>query len=150
MMMKDTKATIRKYRNDDIEPVMATWRRANAAAHPFLTEGFVAQAEKEIREIYIPMTKTFVLEEEGKVIGFIALLGNQIGGLFLDPSMHGKGYGRAMVDHAFALKGPLKVEVFRDNALGRPFYERYGFEFVEDELHEPSGQVNRKMAMPGA
>ena len=63
-------------------------------------------------------------------------LGNEIGGLFLDPSRHGKGYGTALVDHAVALKGPLTVEVFRDNAIGRRFYEGYGFEFVADEPHD--------------
>ncbi|MDV7143068.1 GNAT family N-acetyltransferase [Tropicimonas sp. TH_r6] len=148
--MNDIHEAIRAYRTDDLEAVMAVWKRANAVAHPFLSESFVAQSEQEIRDIYMPMTETFVLEEDGAIIGFIALLGNQIGGLFLDPSKHGKGLGRAMVDHAVALKGPLRVEVFRNNAIGRPFYERYGFEFVEDEMHEPSGQMNRKLAMPGA
>lgn len=148
--MNDTKTTIRGYRTEDIEPVMDAWRQANALAHPFLTEAYVAQVEREIRNIYMPNAETYVLEEDGKVVGFIALLGNEIGGLFLDPSKHGKGYGKAMVDHAFALKGPLKVEVFRDNEIGRPFYERYGFEFIADERHEPSGEINRKMAMPGS
>ncbi|MEX0303614.1 MAG: GNAT family N-acetyltransferase, partial [Leisingera sp.] len=80
----------------------------------------------------------------------ISLLGNEIGGLFLDPSRHGRGYGKALTDHTFALKGPLKVDVFLSNAIGRPFYERYGFNFVEEVLHEPSGQITWKMAMPGA
>lgn len=148
--MTDTKTTIRGYRSEDIEPVMDAWRPANALAHPFLTEAYVAQVEREIRDIYMPNAETYVLEEDGKVVGFIALLGNEIGGLFLDPSKHGKGYGKAMVDHAVALKGPLKVEVFHNNEIGRPFYERYGFKFVADEPHEPSGEINRKMAMPGS
>lgn len=63
---------------------------------------------------------------------------------------HGQGHGQALVDHTVSLKGPLSVEVFRDNEIGRPFYERYGFEFVADALHAPSGHVSRKMAMPGA
>ncbi|MEP4036557.1 GNAT family N-acetyltransferase [Pseudophaeobacter sp.] len=143
-------AVIRAYRPEDLEPVMAVWKAANALAHPFLKKGFVAEVERSIREGFLPISETYVLEDAEQVIGFIALMGNQIGGLFLDPACHGRGYGRALVDHAVGFKGPLKVEVFRDNQIGRPFYERYGFEFVEDELHAPSGQVNRKMAMPGA
>ncbi len=115
-----------------------------------MQKGFVAEVERSIREDFLPISETYVLEDAGQVIGFVALMGKQIGGLFLDPACHGRGYGRALVDHAVGLKGPLKVEVFRDNQIGRPFYERYGFEFVEDELHAPSMQVNRKMAMPGA
>lgn len=148
--MTDNTISIRPYHADDTETVIAVWQKANALAHPFLTREFVAEVRQAMRDIYLPNAETYVLEEAGTVIGFIALLGNEIGGLSLDPSRHGRGYGKTLVDHAVGLKGPLKVEVFRDNAIGRPFYERYGFEFIKDEIHEPSGQVNRKMSMPGA
>lgn len=148
--MNSPNITIRTYRKKDIEPVMVAWRKANALAHPFLSTGFVAELEQAIRHTYVPMAETYVLEESGVVVGFIALLGNEIGGLFLDPSLHGRGYGKALVSFAIDLKGLLTVEVFRDNEIGRAFYERVGFEFVADELHEASGQISRKMAMPGA
>ena len=150
MTKQHTNYVIRAYQAADIEPVMTVWRAANDLAHPFLKADFVAGVEVAIRQVYVSQAETYVLEEAGQVLGFIALLGNGIGGLFVDPKHHGQGCGRFLVDHAFALKGPLKVEVFRDNRIGRSFYERYGFEFVEDEDHLPSGQVNRKMAMPGA
>ncbi len=145
--MTNAATSIRRYRAEDLEPVMAVWRRANALAHPFLTEVYVAALQQEVRDLYVPNAETYVLEEDAGVIGFIALLENEIGGLFLDPSKHGRGYGKALVDHAVAIKGPLKVEVFRDNQIGRPFYERYGFGFVTEALHEPSGQIVRKLAM---
>lgn len=148
--MKTPNISIRAYREDDIEPVMVAWRNANAVAHPFLSDDFVSELEQAIRHIYVPKAETYVLEENGHVIGFIALLGNDIGGLFLDPARHGLGYGKALVSYAAQLKGPLTVDVFRDNEIGRPFYEHAGFAFVSDELHEPSGQISRKMAMPGA
>ncbi len=147
---------LRAYRPEDLEPVMGAWRRANALAHPFLTDAFVARLEEDVRDIYVPSAETYVLEERGEVleergevVGFITLLGAEIGGLFVDPSRHRRGYGMALVDHAVAIKGPLTVEVFRDNRIGRPFYERYGFALVAEERHEPSGQITLKMAMPG-
>lgn len=139
---------IRSYCPDDIEPVMAAWRSANALAHPFLSDTYVARSELEVRDLYIPNAETYVFEEGEKVVGFISLIGNEIGGLFLDPSRHGKGYGKALVDHALAIKGPLTVEVFRDNALGRGFYERYGFILVAEERHQPTGQIIRNLALP--
>ncbi len=128
--------------------MMRIWRRANAVAHPFLSVAYVAQVEREVRDLYVPNAETYVAEEGREVVGFISLLGNEIGGLFVDPSKHGRGYGKALVDHASAIKGPLKVDVLRDNEIGRPFYERYGFELVAEEAHEPSGQIVRKLAMP--
>lgn len=141
---------IRPYHSGDTDDLIAIWEKANALAHPFLPEAFIAQVAKDMRDIYLPTAETWVLEDAGQAIGFIALIGNEIGGLFLDPLQHGNGFGRAMVDHAVALKGPLRVEVFKENAIGRPFYERYGFVFVEEYLHEASAQVTVKMSMPRA
>lgn len=145
----EAKHTIRRYEADDLELVMFAWRRANALAHPFLSDAYVAKTEEEVRNIYIPAAETYVVEEARAVVGFIALLGSEIGGLFLDPSKHGRGYGKALVDHAVALKGPLTVEVFLDNEAGCRFYEQYGFALASEEVHPPTGRIVRRMAMPG-
>ena len=141
---------IRKYHENDTDALISIWRAASALSHPFLTEEFLAQEAEDIREIYLPNAETWVTEEQGQPVGHIALAGDEIRGLFLDPSFHGKGLGRALVDHAVALKGPLRVEVFKENAIGRRFYERYGFVLVEEYLHQASGELSLKMAMPSA
>ena len=141
---------IRKYQSQDTDALVSVWQKANALAHPFLAEDFVEQVAQDMRNIYLPNAETWVLEEDGQPAGFIALIGDEIGGLFLDPSLQGKGFGRAMVDHAAALKGPLRVEVFKENAIGRHFYECYGFVFVGEYRHEASGELTLKMAMPSS
>ena len=77
---------------------------------------------------------------------FIALIEDEIGGLFLSPFFHGKGLGKAMVDHAVTLKGSLRVEVFERNTIGRHFYDRYGFIETGRYRHEASGELTLKMA----
>lgn len=141
---------IREYTTSDTDALIGIWDKANTLAHPFLAADFVAFVKDAMRTMYLPNAETWVLEEHGNPIGFIAMIGNEIGGLFLDPDHHGHGYGRAMVDHVVGLKGPLRVEVFKDNKIGRPFYERYGFEFVAEYLHKQSGAITVKMSMPGA
>ena len=139
---------IRQYKTNDTDALIAIWEKANALAHPFLPTEFVVQVATDMRNIYLPNAETWVLEEDGQAIGFIALIGNEIGGLFVDPAHIGKGFGRSLVDHASSLKGSLRVEVFKENSIGRPFYERYGFVFEEEYLHDPSGAVTWRMAMP--
>lgn len=138
---------IRQYLTTDTDALISIWRDANAIAHPFLSEDFVAQLGEDMRNIYLPNAETWVLEEDSKPLGFIALIGNEIGGLFLAPSSHGKGFGKAMVDHGSDLKGPLCVEVFEKNRIGRRFYDRYGFIETGRYEHEPSGQVTLKMSV---
>jgi len=53
-----------------------------------------------------------------------------------------------MVDHAVDLKGPLRVEVFEKNAIGRRFYERYGFVQEGKYRHEASGEMTLKLVLP--
>lgn len=141
---------IRAYEPRDTDALITIWEKANALAHPFLPEAFVAQVKSDMRNLYLPNAETRVLEHQGEPVGFIAMIGTEIGGLFLDPAHHGRGRGRAMVDHVVARKGPLTVEVFSANAIGRPFYQRYGFRLQDEYLHEPSGQMTARMAMPGA
>jgi putative acetyltransferase len=91
---------IREYEPKDTDALISIWEKANAMAHPFLLKTFVAQVKEDIRNVYLPNAETWVLEENRQPAGFIAMIGNEIGGLFLDPSQHGK----AMVDYVVARK----------------------------------------------
>jgi len=132
---------IRKFKSEDTDAIINVWRKASKLAHPFLTEVFLDQEAKNTREIYLVVAETWVTEIEGQVVGFISLIENEIGGLFLDPAFHGQGLGRAMVDKAVAQKGAVKVEVFAENIVGRPFYTSYGFVGSEEYFHEESRQM---------
>lgn len=136
---------IREYQIKDTDALVAVWRSASELAHPFLNEGFLAQEEKNLRTIYLPNAETWVVEDNETPIGFIALIEDEIGGLFLNPSFHGKGWGKAMVDHAVDLKGSLRVEVFERNTIGRRFYDRYGFDETGRYWHEASVELTLKL-----
>ena len=131
---------IRTYRPADCEELLEVWAAASAVAHPFLDESFLEEERWNIRNVYLPKTETWVWEADGQVVGFIALLGNEVGAIFVDPRFHGTGIGRALMDHARTLHGELEVEVFKENAIGRAFYDRYGFVPMMEKVHEPTGQ----------
>lgn len=141
---------IRRYTQADTDALIHAWEAANALAHPFLLPEFVAQAREDMRAIYLPNAETWVIEDTGQPVGFIAMVDTEIGGLFLHPAHHGKGLGKALVDHVARIKGPLRADVYVQNTLGRPFLERYGFVTEATYLHGPSGEVTLRMAMPGA
>ena len=131
---------IRHYIESDLKAVLSSWETATRLAHPFMTDDFIAQEKKNVAEIYLPNTDTWVVEIEGNVEGFIALMGNEVGAIFLQPAFHGKGAGKALMDKAQDLHGSLEVEVFKENLIGRKFYSQYGFKQLEEKSHEPSGQ----------
>jgi putative acetyltransferase len=131
--------TVRPYQDSDLQDLLTSWDLATAAAHPFLTEDFLTRERFNIPNLYLPMADTWVVEQEGKVIGFIALIGNEVGAIFVRPDCHGTGAGRALMDHASTLHENLEVEVFKENAIGRKFYSSYGFKVLSERVHDETG-----------
>lgn len=130
---------IREYRDADLDQLLEVWYRASEVAHPFLTEEFLAAERENIRKVHMPKAKTWVYEDAGKVVGFIALIGNEVGAIFVSPDMHGRGIGRALMDLARDRHDTLELDVFEANSIGRSFYERYGFTRIGRHVHAESG-----------
>ena len=139
---------IREFQAEDTEAVIAIWLAASALAHPFLSDAFIQQEEENLRTLYLPNAETWIVEDGGVPVGFIALVGDEIGGLFLDPSHHGRGFGKAMVDHAATLRDRLCVDVFERNPIGRRFYEKYGFIEVGRYRHDESVEITLQLVLP--
>ena len=68
------------------------------------------------------------------------MIGNEIGGLFVTPKHHYKGIGTQLVNFTSKTHPILEVEVFEKNEIGRAFYDKIGFQFLEQYYHEESGE----------
>ncbi len=130
---------IRKYRESDCEALIEVWFAASQVATPFLSDDFLAEERDKIRQIYLSKAETWVFEIEDTVAGFIALIGNEVGAIFVHPKLQGRGIGRALMDHAAGLRDSLYLDVFKENAVGCRFYDRCGFRFEREHVHEQSG-----------
>lgn len=138
---------IRKYEEQDLNEVLDAWYSASQVAHPFLSEEFFEQERRNIRDLYLPKAETWVFELEGVVVGFIALIENEVGGIFVDSKFHGQGIGRALMDHARGIRDELELDVFEDNFVGRRFYNKYGFIQVGEYLHEETGLMQLRLKL---
>src|SRR5689334_3584817 len=78
--------------------------------------------------------QVIVAEFAGEVVGFAAVVGNELDGLFVEPEMWGGGIGRALLDaaaHQARLRG-LSLTVLA-NPRARGFYESCGFSVEGEE-----------------
>jgi len=125
------------------------WARASLLAHPFLPRDFLTCERDRIANVHLPATETWVWESGGRVVGFISLLGDEIGGLFVLPDFARRGIGRALVDHVRSMRSTLEVEVFAENAIGRAFYAGYGFVPVSTGVHEETGLEVLRLELTG-
>ncbi|MGF6171865.1 GNAT family N-acetyltransferase [Ensifer sp. 4252] len=118
---------IRPYRAEDRDRLSAIWLSASRIGHPFLGEERLLAQLEMVRDTYLPMADNWVAEIGGRPAGFIGLIGSFIGGLFVDPEIHGAGIGRGLIEHAARRLGRLEVGVYADNATAVEFYRRRGF-----------------------
>ena len=142
---------IRPYESRDRAGVLAVWREASLVAHPFLSDDFVSEESHAIEHIYLPKADTWVWASDGDVLGFVSILGNEIGGLFVKPTEHRRGIGMALVSHVRTLHPSIEVEVFGRNEIGRAFYAKAGFTVIAEGFDQRAGEPIlrlRLMSMP--
>jgi len=143
------KIELRKFRNSDLDSILSVWENASKLAHSFLSEDFFEKERYNIPNIYIPNADTMVAEIKGHIIGFISMIGNEIGGLFVDPEFHGLGIGTALVNFVLETHDKLVVEVFEDNIIGRGFYTKFGFKFIDKKFHSESDKTMLRLEFSG-
>jgi putative acetyltransferase len=139
---------IREYDPKDRGALLAIWAESAAVAHPFWTPAMFEQERRDIVEKFLPVAETYLFERAGKVVGFISLLGNEVGGIFVAPQYHGQGIGRALMDWARVSRDHLELDVFEANEIGRAFYAVYGFVIVAERLDEATGQKVLRLRLP--
>ncbi len=138
---------IRPYRDGDLDDVLDVWRRASLVAHSFLGDEFLAAEQVRVAEVWLPIAETTVGEIGGRVVGFLALIGNEVGAVFVDPDHHRAGIGRALMDRARSSRPYLELDVFEENAVGRRFYAAYGFEPVGRHVHAATGRTELRLRL---
>ena len=125
--MKNIAHSIRAYDEAaDLQALLAIWFDASLLAHAFIGEDHLRAQRVLVEEKYLPNAETWVACQGETPIGFVSLLGSHVGGLFVAPDQ-GQGIGRALVAHALALRGQLRLNVYVRNAKAFSFYKSLGF-----------------------
>lgn len=138
---------IREYRTSDQEEIIAVWLTTSVLAHPFVDAKMWELHTGELRNKYLPIAETWVYETDGKIVGFISLIGNYIGGLFVLPEWQGRGIGRQFVELAKSVRDNLSVGVYDKNKKAKAFYTCCGFVYESEEVQQETGEKVVNMIM---
>jgi len=66
----------------------------------FINKEYWLDKYNEVKDVYIPMSKTFIYEESNDIKGFISIINNEfIGALFVDIDYQGSGIGKKLIDY---------------------------------------------------
>ncbi|MCU1756646.1 N-acetyltransferase [Pseudomonas helleri] len=140
---------IRKFEPRDMDRLLDIWLSASIKAHDFIDGSFWQANIESMRDVYIPASETFVIEDSSGVLRFYSLLDNQLTALFVDPAHQGKGFGKQLLDHAKCLRKALSLAVYKENTSSVDFYTSQGFKRVKEQIDEQTGHAEFLMCYPG-
>ncbi len=138
---------LRQFRDTDTEGLVEIWYNASIIAHSFIPKEMWESHKDDLRSKYLPQAETWVAEENGNLMGFISLLGNYIGGLFVAPAKQGLGIGTHLIGQGKEVKKQLYVGVYSKNNSARRFYKKNGFLYVSQEVQPETGEIVINMAL---
>ncbi|QGU94432.1 N-acetyltransferase [Clostridium bovifaecis] len=131
---------IKELEREKLNEVMEIWKEATIDAHKFIPKDYWLKNYNVVKDVYIPIAKTFVYIEKGKAIGFISIIeGEFIGALFIDINSQGKGIGTELIDFAKKRYKKLSLAVYVENNRAVEFYKEKGFVIESEGINEDSG-----------
>ena len=131
---------VRRGTRADAPRALQIWRAAVDATHQFLS----LEHRKDIDAIvveWLPTADLWIVDDEtGRPVGFLAMDGNLIDALFVDPDVHGRGYGTALLNQALKLAPNAVVDASEQATNALPVYEARGFVRTGRSETDPGGR----------
>jgi ribosomal protein S18 acetylase RimI-like enzyme len=122
---------IRRATAQDVEQIVDVFERSFATLD-FLPKLHTHEENVTFLAGVVDRQDVWVDERDGRVIGFLALDGDDGTFFYVDPEAHGEGIGTALFEHAQRERPQgFSFWAFQDNVKARHFYEKRGCVAVE-------------------
>ncbi len=131
---------IRLNKKTEINKIVEIWYEASLIAHNFVDKDYWKSQRTEMEEKYIPMSETYVVNDENDIVGFVSMIDNYLAALFIDFKHHGRGYGKELLHFIKRQKESIHVKVYKKNNKAIDFYLKNGFVIKEESLDEHTSE----------
>lgn len=124
----------------DMDDLIKIWLDASKEAHHFVPAEYWESRQAEMRNVYLPMSETYLIEDAGGIQGFVSMVENDLAALFVNTGQQNQGYGKALLHCAMNLRDVLKLRVYEKNQRAFRFYIKNGFEVLDVSVDSDTGQ----------
>ncbi|APC47679.1 GNAT family N-acetyltransferase [Virgibacillus halodenitrificans] len=128
---------IREYKDTDIDKLIDIWFEGSLQAHDFIDSAYWESQIKEMKDKYIPMSETYVMTEQTKIIGFVSMVEDYLAALFIDVAYQNNGAGKELLKFVKRQRNEIQLKVYKENFSAIRFYEKNEF-IIKKELTDES------------
>lgn len=136
---------IRKMRKDDIDVVVDIWYKASIQAHSFIPKKYWEDNKNLMKYKYLPISEVYLAVKDKAVLGFIALVSDNLAAIFVEPKLQGEGIGSLLLDYAKSIRNVLWLKVYENNNTGTKFYKNRGFKVKSKLIDKETGETELVM-----
>lgn len=139
--------TLRPYQPADRDEVVALWYDTTVHDQAFLPAEFWQAHRDAVANEYLPASETWVATADDRIVGFISLIDDLVGALFVSGDYQSAGIGGRLIAQARTRRAKLDVDVYARNQRAQAFYARCGFVLVSEFEQEESGETVCRMTL---
>ncbi|GAA5009939.1 acetyltransferase [Acinetobacter puyangensis] len=127
---------IREALSQDMQDILNIWLNASIQAHNFIPDSFWHEKIVDMKHVYLPVAKNYVIEDTHRIKGFASLLEDQdmLAALFIDPEFQGVGYGSALLNFLKTQYRQLNLNVYAENTAAVEFYQKHYFSILTQNI----------------
>lgn len=126
---------IRRMQEADRDRVAEIWLDTNLKAHSFIRPEYWKGNFEYVKETLL-QAEVYVCEEKGRIQGFAGINGGHIEGIFVSEEAQARGIGKELMDFIKGKKNRLSLHVYLKNTGAVRFYQREGFEILNQGMDE--------------
>ncbi|MEG0774688.1 N-acetyltransferase [Clostridium sp.] len=131
---------IRKYNKEDLEVLVNLWFGVSLKAHDFISKEYWRAQKSAMKEKYLPLSDTYIIEDSQNIFGFISMVDTYLAAIFIDNNSQGRGYGKNLLQYVKGQKQHIELKVYKKNEASCEFYLKNGFMVMEETLDEATGE----------
>lgn len=124
---------IRRSRKEDYDRLVEIWYQASIKSHPFISEEYWSSKKWDMKNTYLPVSDTYVLEKDEKIVGFVSMVEQYLAALFIDAAEQSKGCGTRLVDYVKNNYSQIRLKVYQQNHDAVNFYLKNEFVIQEEK-----------------
>ncbi|WP_262421783.1 N-acetyltransferase [Bacillus aquiflavi] len=137
---------IRPLKETEIDQIIEIWITGSIKAHNFIDKEYWESKKMDMKTMYIPMSKTFIIQENEKIVAFISMIDHYLAALFVHIDYQKKGYGKSLLQYIKLHKDIVKLKVYQKNKNAVKFYLNNGFVIKEELFDEHTSEKELLMS----
>ncbi|KGR88317.1 GNAT family acetyltransferase [Ureibacillus massiliensis 4400831 = CIP 108448 = CCUG 49529] len=131
---------IRLYKKTEVNKLVEIWYEGSLIAHDFISKDYWKSKKIEMKEMYLPMSETYVISNDNDVVGFVSMVDNYLAALFIDVKHQGEGNGKRLLNFIKKTKGKIQLKVYKKNNKAVNFYLGNGFVIKEESIDDQTAE----------